>query len=194
MQEKYFRQAVAEALWIITRINHTWPGRKMSDINSQEIGIKPKALDSARTSLSSWLITSWLDMGETDGTALRLQAAWAFAKQVFAVSVLEFYQKEKSKNVQKRGKTPWTLLKVRTWFYRCLQSERRSTKGLSPFNTSCLVQRSLLHWVLSAIIATLLPSSTEDSILCKRRAVPWKQISESQPWLRHWLYKFPSMS
>lgn len=111
MQEKYFWQAVAEALWIIMRINHTWPGRKTSDINSQEIGIKPKALDSARTSLSSWLITSWFDMGETDGTPLRLQAAWAFAKQVFAVSILESYQKAKSKNVQKKRQNPLNITK-----------------------------------------------------------------------------------
>jgi hypothetical protein len=40
------------------------PGQeeKRSDINSQEIGFKPGALDSARTSLSFWLITTWLDM------------------------------------------------------------------------------------------------------------------------------------
>lgn len=35
---------------------------KKPDINSQEVGIKPRALDSASTSLSFWLVSNWLEM------------------------------------------------------------------------------------------------------------------------------------
>lgn len=39
------------------------PGQeKESDVNSQEVGFKPRALDSASTSLSFWLISTWREV------------------------------------------------------------------------------------------------------------------------------------
>lgn len=39
------------------------PGQeKKSDVNSQEVGFKPRALDSASTSLSFWLMSTWLEV------------------------------------------------------------------------------------------------------------------------------------
>lgn len=52
------------------------PGQeRKSDINSQEVGIKPRASDSASTSFSFWLVSTWLEM-----LTLTLRNWWHISK------------------------------------------------------------------------------------------------------------------